>query len=238
MKPGPSSVAEHFEGFSDQAVAFLDGLARDNTRSYFAAHRAIYERDLLAPLRLFVPDVGDELRATVAPQLQAEPTVGKSLFRINRDTRFSKDKTPYHPWLHVIWWEGHEDARRAPAFIFRLAADHLVVGAGVMAFRDSWRDRFRQAVATDATGERLAAALHTFTAAHADAEVSQPTRKRVPAPYPADHPRAALLRLDGIHVSRRLPHPAERSNSRFATWVAGQVAGFAPVHRWLVDNLT
>jgi uncharacterized protein (TIGR02453 family) len=239
-KPERSSVAEHehFGGFGDEAVAFLDGLGKDNTRSYFDAHRAIYERDLLAPLRLLVLDVADELRATVAPNLEADPTVGKSLFRINRDTRFSKDKTPYHPWLDAIWWEGHDDARRAPAFIFRIAADHLVVGAGVMAFRDSWRDRFREAVAADTTGERLVAALDAITATHADAEVTQPTRVRVPAPYQAAHPRAELLRLDGLHVSRRLPHPAERSSPRFATWVARELAAFSPVHRWLVDNLT
>lgn len=90
-------MGEHFGGFPDEAIAFLAGLGQDNTRSYFDAHRAIHERDLRAPLRLFVSDVADELRTTVAPRVQAEPAVGKSLFRITRDTRFSNDKTPYHP---------------------------------------------------------------------------------------------------------------------------------------------
>ncbi len=231
-------MAEGFEGFADDAIAFLRGLGEDNSRSYFDVHRATYERSLLTPLRLLVGEVADQLRASVAPELQAEPTVGKSLFRINRDTRFAKDKTPYNPWVDAIWWEGHDDARRAPAFIFRLAADYVIVGAGVMAFRDGWRDRFRHAVAAEASGGRLAEALGAITSSYPDAEVTQPTRKRVPAPYPADHPRAGLLRLDGLHVSRRLPQPTERSTARFASWVAVQLEPFAPVHRWLVDNLT
>src|SRR3990172_7908766 len=92
-------MAEHFAGFPRGGLEFLAGLAADNSRSFFDTHRRSYERDMRAPVRLFVTDVAALLRSTVAPAIQAEPTVGKSLFRINRDTRFSKDKTPYHPWM-------------------------------------------------------------------------------------------------------------------------------------------
>jgi uncharacterized protein (DUF2461 family) len=117
-----------------------------------------YERDLAVPIRLLVTDVAQRLRATIAPALQAEPTVGKSLFRINRDLRFSKDKPPYHPWIDAIWWEGEADARQAPAFIFRLVADHLVLGAEILRLRGSQLDRYRRAVADPHTGEPLRSA--------------------------------------------------------------------------------
>ena len=228
-------MAEHFAGFPSGGLAFLAGLAADNSRSFFDTRRRTYERDLLAPMRLFVTDVADLLRSTVAPAIQAEPSVGKSLFRINRDTRFTKDKTPYHTWMDAIWWEGHPEARRSPAFIFRLASDHLVVGTGIMGLQ---LERYRRAVADDAEGNTLQAALAHLTKAHPDTEITAPTRKRVPAPYPQDHPRRDLLRLDTLHASRTLPLPADVSTGEFAHWTADRLRPFAPVHRWLVDHLT
>ena len=230
-------MAEHFAGFPRGGLEFLAGLAADNSRSFFDTHRRSYERDMRAPMRLFVTDVAALLRSTVAPAIQAEPTVGKSLFRINRDTRFSKDKTPYHPWMDAIWWEGHAEARRSPAFIFRLASDYLVVGTGIMGLQDGQLDRYRRAVADDTEGNSLQAALADLAEAHPDAELTAPTRKRVPAPYPDDHPRRDLLRLDTLHASRTLPLPADVSSGEFADWTADQLRLFAPVHRWLVDHL-
>lgn len=229
-------MAERFGGFPPEGI--LAGLAADNTRAFFDAQRRAYERDLAGPIRLFVNEVADRLRVSVAPDIQAEPTVGKSLFRINRDLRFSKDKTPYNPWMDAIWWEGDPDARRAPAFIFRLAADHVVVGAGIMGLRGDRLDRYRRGVGDPSTGGALRAVLDHLIDAHADIQVTQPTRKRVPSPYPQDHQRGDLLRLDALHASRHLGHPSSVSTSRFADWTADHLQPFSPLHRWLVDNLT
>ena len=231
-------MAERFGGFPPQGIGFLAGLAADNTRTFFEAHRATYERELAAPIRPFVTEVADRLRTSVAPDLQAAPTVGKSLFRINRDLRFAKDKTPYNPWIDAIWWEGHTDARRAPAFIFRLAADHVVVGAGIMGRRGPRLDRYRRAVADPHTGGALGSVLDQLRDTHADVQLTQPTRQRVPSPYPQDHPRGELLRLDALHASRHLAHPDSIGTPRFADWTADHLQPFAPLHRWLVDNLT
>ena len=230
--------SERFAGFPAEGIEFLAGLAADNTRGFFDARRDVYHRDLAAPIRLFVTDVADRLRASVAPALRAEPAVGKSLFRINRDLRFSKDKTPYNPWIDAIWWEGHPDARQAPAFIFRLAADHIVVGAGIMGLRGDQLKRYRQAVADPPTGAALRTAIDQIRGAHPDTRVTEPTRKRVPAPYPQDHPHGDLLRLDALHASRSLAHPEEIDTDRFTAWTADHLQPFAAVHTWLVDNLT
>lgn len=228
---------DRFGGFPPDGIAFLAGLAADNSRAFFDANRGVYERELAAPVRLFVTDVADRLRASVAPGLQAEPTVGRSLFRINRDLRFTKDKTPYNPWIDAIWWEGHPEARRAPAFIFRLAADHVVVGAGVMGLRGGQLDRFRHAVADPHTGSALHGTLDQLLDTQPDTELTQPTRKRVPSPYPQDHPRRELLRLDQLHASRQFAHPGSVNTPGFADWTADHLEPFSRLHRWMVDNL-
>jgi uncharacterized protein (TIGR02453 family) len=124
-------VAETFTGFPPSGTAFLAGLAADNTKAYFDRNRGTYANDVAAPLRALVVAVGQRLREGTGRDVCFDPAVGKSLFRINRDTRFSADKTPYNPWVDAIWWAGLRGARRAPAFIFRLSAGGLVAGAGI-----------------------------------------------------------------------------------------------------------
>ena len=99
-------MADTFTGFPPGGIAFLAGLAADNSRTYFDAHRGTYANDIAAPLRALITAVGERLRDTAVPDLCFHPSTGKSLFRINRDTRFSADKTPYHPWVDAIWWAG------------------------------------------------------------------------------------------------------------------------------------
>ena len=77
-----TAPAEAFAGFGEGAVEFYDGLLADNSKAYWTDHRAIYEQDVLEPMRA--------LLATLAPEFGP----GK-IFRPYRDVRFSRDKTPY-----------------------------------------------------------------------------------------------------------------------------------------------
>jgi uncharacterized protein (TIGR02453 family) len=231
-------VADTFTGFPPAGIAFLAGLAADNIRAYFDRNRGTYANDVATPLRALVTAVGQRLRDTACPDLCFDPAVGKSLFRINRDTRFSADKTPYHPWADAIWWAGLHNARRAPAFIFRLGADGLVAGAGIMGLRDTQLGRYRTAVAGDSTGLALDDLLNQLAATLPDVEITEPARKRVPAPYPQDHPRRDLLRCDSLHASVRRDHPATLSSPQFADTLTGLLTPFAQLHRWLVDHVT
>jgi uncharacterized protein (TIGR02453 family) len=231
-------VDEAFGGFPPSGIAFLAGLAADNTKAYFDRNRGTYADDVTAPLRALVVAVGQRLREGACQDVCFDPTVGKSLFRINRDTRFSADKTPYHPWVDAIWWTGLRDARRAPAFIFRLSADGLIAGAGIMGLRDTQLDRYRTAVADETSGRALDDLLNELSAALPDVAVTEPARKRVPAPYPQDHPRRDLLRCDSLHASVQRAHPATIASAEFADTLAGLLTPFARLHRWLVDHVT
>src|SRR5678815_2121248 len=84
-----------FEGFSDETFAFLGELEEHNQRDWFEANKSRYERVVREPALAFVRDMGRRL-AEVAPALRADDRkVGGSMMRVHRDTRFSKDKSPY-----------------------------------------------------------------------------------------------------------------------------------------------
>ena len=99
--------ATEFRGFTPAALRFLSSLKRNNTREWFQAHRAEYERDVRAPLAAFVEEM-DVRFAELAPEIVGDPK--RSLFRIHRDVRFSSDKSPYK--TNAACWFYHGDAGR------------------------------------------------------------------------------------------------------------------------------
>jgi uncharacterized protein (TIGR02453 family) len=223
-----------FAGFPGETLEFLAGLSNNNNKVWFDAHRTDYEDVYLTPARAFVDAVGEELEIRVSPEIHADPRVNGSLFRINRDTRFSKDKTPYKDHMDLMWWEGADKARDGSGLFFRLTPTAVILGAGMHGFDTPRLDRFRKAVAGDTTGpaleEALAASLSTR-----GAQLGGDHYKRVPRPYPADHPRAQLLRHNGLYVSTELAPPKAITSDRFVDWCASRFEKLAPVHNWVVD---
>jgi len=118
----------NFNGFPNETTTFLTQLAASNTKEWFDAHRADYEQYWLAPAREFVVAAGKEL-VQLSPNIQAEPRVNGSIFRINRDIRFSKDKTPYKTTLDIWFWEG---VRReaVSGYFLRITPHELGIGVG------------------------------------------------------------------------------------------------------------
>lgn len=153
----PTSTA--FAGFPPEGLAFLDGLGRDNTKAYFDAHRATYESALLAPAKAFVVALGEELRARVTPAIRAEPRVNGSILRINRDTRFSADKTPYKDHLDIWLWEGEGPSRERPGYFVRLRPATVTVGVGMHRFDRPVLEAYREAVGAERTGRELEVAI-------------------------------------------------------------------------------
>ncbi|MEL6890495.1 MAG: DUF2461 family protein, partial [Actinomycetota bacterium] len=194
----------------------------------------VYDEQVARPLKQLVVAVGERLAAGPAQEIEYEPKIGRSMFRINRDLRFSKDKTPYHPHLDVAWWQG-EHAKTSPGFIMRIRHDEVLTGVGVFALADDRLARFRDAV-VGPPGEQLVALLDDTRRSVKGAALSEPTRKRVPKGFDPDHPRADLLRFDGLHMSGVEPVPASITSARFAGWVADRLAKYAGIHRWLVDH--
>jgi uncharacterized protein (TIGR02453 family) len=220
-----------FAGFAPEALAFLSDLGRNNRREWFHAHRDEYETLLLEPARDFVEAMGDEL----GPEINADPRVGGSIFRIARDTRFSRDKRPYKDHLDLWFWHGPGPSRERPGFWFRLAPTQLLLGAGMHRFERGVLDRYRDAVVDPESGARLAKAVAAVERSGAD--VGGEHYKRVPAGYDKEHERAGLLLHQGLYAGLELGVPAETHTPKFPAFCAERYREMRPVLDWLVELL-
>jgi uncharacterized protein (TIGR02453 family) len=221
-----------FAGFAPQALAFLADLGRNNRRDWFQAHRDEYESLLLEPARDFVEVLGDELRR-FAPDVQSDPRVGGSIFRIARDTRFSRDKRPYKDHLDLWFWVGDGPSRERPGFWFRLRPQELLLGAGMHRFDRDLLGRYREAVVDSSRGRALAKAV--AAAEKAGATVGGRNYKRVPTGYDAGHERADLLRHDSLYAGLEFGIPRETHTPRFPKFCAARYRRMQPVLNWLVE---
>ncbi|MYH67521.1 MAG: DUF2461 domain-containing protein [Dehalococcoidia bacterium] len=215
--------------FSEEARDFLRELPTHD-KAWFDASRPAYQALIAEPAKALVEAVTAELQHELSPGIVGVPRVNGSISPINRDIRFSADKTPYKDHLLFRWWEG-EEKKSAPTLFVRLAADEVGFATGIML---PSLDRWRELVDAEATGAPLASSIAALVA-ETGAEVAGVEYKRVPKPYAADHPREGLLRCKWLQVRWMEPFPADESH--FAPWCARQLLRCGDVHRWLVANL-
>jgi uncharacterized protein (TIGR02453 family) len=219
-----------FEGFSKDTLVFLSELADNNEKSWFDANRARYEGELLDREKAFVTAVGERMH-DVEPGLEAVPRVNGSIFRINRDTRFSKDKTPYKTHADMWFWEG-KDRKSSSGMFLRIVPDSVWVGAGAHMLDKDSLTRVRDAI-VDERGAQLAMIVDDLEKAGYEGE--EPTLKRTPRGYLIDHPRADLLRLTSFVGMKEQPVPKEFYSAEFVEWCSLQFEELLPLHRWLVS---
>lgn len=117
--------------FTDASFKFLRGLARHNSREWFGAHKGDYDAHIRAPFQRLLADLQPAL-AEVSEHYRADPRpIGGSLFRIQRDTRFANDKTPYKPWQGARLFHARGRQVEAPSFYIHLQPGNCFVGAGL-----------------------------------------------------------------------------------------------------------
>ena len=229
-------MSEEFTGFPKKSVSFLRRLAANNNKAWFDAHRSEYENHLLTPAKQFVAAMAD-LLVTVSADIRAEPRVGGSIFRINRDTRFSRDKTPYKTHLDLWFWHGGGSgaSRERPGFFFRLNASRLLLGAGMHGFEAPLLAAYRAEIAESRKGRALRVLLDKVTAK--GYELGGSHYKRVPRGLDPGHPHADLLRHNALHVGQEVPSPMSLSTPAFPAYCLVRFQDMAPVLEWIVGLL-
>jgi uncharacterized protein (TIGR02453 family) len=219
--------------FRPEALDFLRRLGHHNERDWFHAHRDEYDGLLLEPARDFVERFG-ELSGRLGEGVDADPRVGRSIMRINRDTRFSRDKRPYKTHLDLWFPQGTGPSRERPGFWFRLTPEQLILGAGMHRFEKPALERFREAVADPRRGGQLAGAVEDVRAA--GGEIGGQTYKRVPAGYDVDDERAELLRHSGLYAwFEHAPPPPATHTPEFPAFCIDEYSRLLPVQRWLLE---
>jgi uncharacterized protein (TIGR02453 family) len=166
--------------FSPRLFAFLRELEQHNERTWFNANKDRYERELKEPALAFVEDFGYRLPAA-APYLTAND---RSLFRIYRDTRFSKDKTPYKTHVGIYFRHQRAADGDTPGVYVHLQPRQVFLAAGIWHPGAPALKRIRDALVARPQGWRTA-----VDAVQPDWRLGEgDPLKRPPAGYPADHP--------------------------------------------------
>ncbi|HEX7338456.1 MAG TPA: DUF2461 domain-containing protein [Rhodanobacteraceae bacterium] len=117
--------------FSPATFRFLRALDRHNNREWFHAHKADYERHVREPFLQLIGDLEAPL-ASISAHFRADARkVGGSMFRIQRDTRFSHSKLPYKPFAGARLFHERRREIAAPSFYLHIAPDECFAGGGL-----------------------------------------------------------------------------------------------------------
>jgi uncharacterized protein (TIGR02453 family) len=214
-----------FSGFRPEAFQFLMDLALNNERSWFQPRKSDYERLLKGPLEALCVALAGEFNARDLP-LAADPA--RSPFRIYRDVRFSKDKSPYKTAASASFpWVGEGGGVGG---YFHLEPGAAFVGGGMWHPAPERLAAWRQAVVEERT--RIHAALDDPKFQATFGSVGGDHLQRGPAGFPKDDPDIELLKLKDVTFSMALSDSDVRSAALPAT-IADKLAVAVPVLRML-----
>ena len=222
-----------FDGFPRQCVTFWRQLKKNNDKVWFDAHRDDYEQHVKAPAQAFVAAMGERLIA-ISRTVEFEPRVNKSLFRINRDIRFSKDKTPYKTHMGILFWDGGK-RMACPGFYFQLDPARVLLAAGMHMFDKPMLQTYRDAVVHPKHGPALVRAIKKVEAA--GHSVMGKHYKRIPKGYDPEHKNAELLLHNGMGAMTEHPIPDELYSAELIDWCFTRYKAMAPLHTWLLGVL-
>jgi uncharacterized protein (TIGR02453 family) len=177
--------------FTPRLFDFLRELSRNNDRAWFAANKPRYERDVRDPMLRFIADFAPHLRR-ISPHFVADPRpVGGSMFRIYRDSRFSRDKSPYKTVASAQFRHARGKDVHAPGFYLHLEPGNVFAAVGL------WRPEaeplrlVREAIVDDPAAWRKAVGGKRFRESY---ELEGEVLKRPPRGFPPDHPLVEELK--------------------------------------------
>lgn len=226
-----------FRGFRPAAFSFLRALKRNNRREWFEANRPTYERDVKAPMQALVEEL-DVRFATLAPEFVGDRKA--SMFRIHRDIRFSKDKSPYK--THAAFWIFHRAPGRGvgqtvdggAGFYFHLEPGTSLVAGGLWMPPRPKLQRVRDAIADDPASWEGVVRSRAFVRRFGGLNEDDPgaVLKRLPRGFAPGHPAERWLRFNSFTVSRALSN-VEVLAPTLVTQVMKDYAAMLPFVRWL-----
>lgn len=183
--------------FSPATFRFLRALGRHNNRTWFKAHQADYETHVREPFLQLVADLQAPL-ATMSTHYRADPRkVGGSLFRVQRDTRFSHNKEPYKPWAGARLFHERRREIAAPSFYLHIAPGDCFVGAGLWHPENHTLRNIRSFIADNPAAWKRAAHSRTFREHY---EFRGESLVRAPQGVPPDHPLLEDLKRKSFAV--------------------------------------
>ena len=212
---------------------FLMDLERHNHRTWFQENKDRYESELREPALAFIEDFGPALKK-ISPHFRADARkVGGSLFRINRDVRFSNDKRPYKTHTGIQF--RHEQGKdvHCPGYYVHLAPQECFLGVGIWHPEKDTLAKIREGIDRDPQGWKKASRNKAFAAGFALAGESL---RKAPKGWSVDHPLIEdLRRKDFIAVTKLDPEAVIASG--FAADLTRRMKTATPLMRWLCEAI-
>ncbi len=220
-----------FNGFPKETVKFLKDLAKNNEKPWFNANRKKYELFFLKPAKDFIVAMSEKLEK-LSSDIQGIPAVNKSIFKIYKDVRFSKDKTPFKTHLGLWFWEGEGPRMECSGFYFHLDPPNLMLGVGIYMFPKHQLEEFRNSVVHVKHGPELIKAIKKIE--KSGYTVGGEHYKRVPRGFDAEHKNADYLLYNGMFGGIETKIPKEFYTSDIIDYCFKAYKDMLPLHQWLV----
>ncbi len=225
---------KYLENFPADTLKFLRKLEKNNNREWFAENRNEYEEKFLKPAQALVEEIGLHL-ADINPDFQAIPKIDKSIFRIYRDVRFGKNKSPYKTNLGVIFWEGPGKKMESSGLYFHVDPKIFFIAVGMYIFAKDTLNQYRKMAAIERNGAELDGILKKLT--KKGYEIGGKNYKKTPRGFDKEYKFAELLLFNGVYAYKE-----ENVNAltkidpiKFAVKTFRELQ---PLHEWLMENLT
>ena len=224
-------TSPNFSTFPEAGLRFLRQLKRNNNRDWFLAHKTEYEECIKKPMEDLITGLAAEF-SRFAPEIQASPRT--SLYRIYRDTRFSKNKSPYKTHVAAVFQPRGLPRHEGAGFYFHISTDEVLIGGGLyMPLPEDLRT-IRETIAADPS--RFASILKDRRFRTTFGELSGEQLARVPRGFPPDHRAATHLKFKQYLAALVLPAKSATSPNFCKTLVETFKAA-TPLIRFLNDPI-
>jgi uncharacterized protein (TIGR02453 family) len=222
-----------FAGFGKDFFAFLRDLAANNNREWFEDNKQRYKDKVVAPVSAFIEAMAPRLRK-ISPHFVADPRpVGGSMFRINRDTRFAKDKSPYKTNTGVQFRHAAGKDAHAPGFYLHLEPKRIFYGGGMWMPDAPALNAVRQRIVDQSAAWAKARNAPSIKETFGDLADGHPLAK-APRGFDADHPHVNDLRRRSFFVTVDATE-ADAAKPAFLGDVAEAYAAAKPLMRFLTQ---
>ena len=220
-----------FEGFSKQTVKFFKDLKKNNSKQWFDKNRDTFDKQVMLESQLFIAEMGQKLQK-IAPDIVAIPKTDKSIFRIHRDVRFSKDKSPYKTHLALLFWEGPFKKMENSGFYFHLEPTKLFLGVGMHVFPKNLIHTYRESVVHPEYGQSFFKAIQKVEKS-GSYKLGWKQFKKTPRGFDENHKNAEYLLYGGIGYQYEEPVPDVIYTKDAVNYVYEKFKEMSPIHVWL-----
>ncbi len=220
--------------FPFDAIKFLSKLKKNNNKEWFESNREEFNHSVLEPAQEFVVVLGDLLR-TFAPAINAIPKIDKSIFRLHRDVRFSKDKSPYKTNIGILLWEGERKKMECSGFYFHAEPGYMFIGGGQYEFTDTLLKKYREVIYNPDKAKELDSIIKKLS--KKGYSLGGEKYKRVPKGFDPEYPYSKYLLHNGIYMSEEFKDVKKLEKEDMIKFSYKKFKEMSPLHQWLVKNI-